>query len=36
MSSPAPRTPRGLNDLPVELKKYIVELAAKQDEVYRQ
>lgn len=32
---PVPR-PRTINDLPTEIKKYIVDLAAKQDEVYKQ
>jgi hypothetical protein len=35
-SQSPPPSPRTINDLPVELKKYIVELAAKQDEVYEQ
>lgn len=34
-STPPPiHTPRGINDLPVELKKYIVTCAADQDKVY--
>jgi hypothetical protein len=40
MSFPLARTParppRTINDLPTELKKYIVELAAEQDEVFEQ